>query len=168
MPTTWPLTVQASGAIASTRPVNSTRASIPEPALPNSNSTPGGRSAGGGGGPEPGGVRPSASALLVGAANLGGVEVAHDGGRGEGGHGFLEDFRIAVAARDMGEVEVAHLGPPGKVGGLAGREVTEMPGHLGLDLEIGGLDDKPVNAAAGVDEGVGAATVPDVDEAGAR
>src|SRR3990172_4134825 len=46
MPTTWPLTVQASGAIASTRPVNSTRASIPEPALPNSNSTPGGRSAG--------------------------------------------------------------------------------------------------------------------------
>src|SRR3972149_3005400 len=55
----------------------------------------------------------------------------------------------------------------GKGGGGGGREVTERPGHPGLDLEIGGLDDKPVNAAAGVDEVVGAATVSDVDEAGA-
>ncbi len=95
------------------------------------------------------------------------VEIAGDGGVLEHSLGFGEHVLVAVAAADVGEHELAGADAGGEFGRLAGGEVGELARHVGLLLQVGGLDDQPINAAQQVGEAVGLAEVADGGEAGA-
>lgn len=104
---------------------------------------------------------------LIRPAYLCGVEIANDRRRGENGGGLFEDFCLSVAARDMGEVEVTHLRSSGEISSLAGGEMTKLARHLRLDLEVGGLDHKAVDAAAGLDEVIHTSAIAHMSKASA-
>src|SRR3972149_6099191 len=80
--------------------------------------------------------------------------------------GFLEDFAIVVARGYVGRVEIPDPGVHRQPRRLPRRQVAILARQVGLDVEVGRLDDQRIGLAASLDQVVRSGAIAHVNQPG--
>ncbi len=79
------------------------------------------------------------------------VEIAGHIGIGKYRSRLLNHLSLMVSPGKVRENKAADIRLNSQASGLAGRQVTELPGHLSIFIQVSGLDRKRIGISANLD-----------------